>query len=276
MGNPNDDSEADDLDESDVQPNGADESCGDPQNGDAQSKYDSKRSEPDGEFCGIMGYLGKSYRNAFGCGDDEMDCILREWLSQQSRKKLIGMGRSYDAIARDLMWQFDLLIRRPYMAGFRQAEDRRQTYAELSRRYGNNRATVKRWFDGSSNPRFDAFCIVSAAEDCRFPRGHLVALEAYREILHAVQRLIGRSCIVPVSVEDVLCLYLQMRNRAWWQACLDDDEKKHREAAQVIRDIMHTQFRSRKPWRLDEQRALLGTLWFEWSIIESVVKYEWF
>jgi hypothetical protein len=237
---------------------------------------DGEPAEPDEDFQDIFRRLGESFRNGFGFGADEMDCVLRDWLSGEIHKKLQSMGRSYEAIAADLKWQFNRMIRQPYMAGFSQAVDRQQSFAALGRRYGKDRATVKRWLDGDSDPSLEAFCIVSAADDCKYPHGHMVALGAYRAILQSAQRLVGRQNVVSVTLEDALCLYLQMRNRLWWQAWFDGDDRMHQQAASVVSDILHTQFQSQKTWDLEEQRAVLAELWFEWSLIESVVKYEWF
>ncbi|MEZ6131108.1 MAG: helix-turn-helix domain-containing protein [Planctomycetaceae bacterium] len=255
-------------------------------NGDAGEEHASQQSPGDGpedssqpdkdgasEF---MDNLSAKYRNAWDFGDDEVVSVVRGWMGSEARKTLEKMGRSYDTIRAEAKWQFHQHIRRPYRQGFELLPTRGESQAALGRRYGMNRATVKRWLDGNNEPSFDAFCIVSVADDCRYPRGHRIALNAYAAVLQRTQSLLGKTDVVPVSVEDVACLYLQSQHKQWWLAWFDDDERLHAEAAKHIRDILHNQFGSTQPWDMEQQRKLYRQLWLEWAITQEAIPYEWF
>lgn len=224
----------------------------------------------------FMDILADNYRNAWDFGDDEFVSVVRTWMGSQARKTVTTMGRSYDSIRAELKWRFHQRVRRPYLQGFELLAKRSETKAALGRRYGMNRATVKRWLDGNCDPSFDAFCIVSVADDCHYPRGHRIALNTYADVLQTAQRLTGKSDIVPVSVDDVGCLYLQTQQKQWWLAWFSDDERLHAESSRRVREVLQCQFGSKQKWDRQEQVALYKKLWLEWAIVQEVIPYEWF
>lgn len=239
------------------------------------SPEDLPRSFND-DVSGFMDTLSSKHRNAWDFGDDEFVSVVRGWMGSHARKTLEKMGRSYDAISAEVKWQFHQRIRFPYRQGFRMLSTRGESQAALGRRYGMNRATVKRWLDGNNEPSFDAFCVVSVADDCRYPQGHRIALDAYVAVLQRTQSLLGKRDLIPISVEEVACLYLQSQDKRWWLAWLNKDERLHAEAAKHISDILQNQFGSKQRWGREQQRHLYRQLWLEWAITQEAIPYEWF
>jgi hypothetical protein len=242
----------------------------------AEDEQTGDTDSSDDDSFGFMDILSDAFRNAWDFGDDEMVSVVRKWMGSEARKTLMKQGRSYDAISAEVKWQFHQRIRRPYRQGFELLEMRLESQAALGRRYGMNRATVKRWLDGNSEPSFDAFCVVSVADDCRYPRGHRIALDAYAAVLQRAQSLTGKRNVIPVTVEEVICLYLQTQQKQWWMAWFLDDEQLHDESAQRVEDVLKSQFGSQERWERTKQIAVFKKLYLEWSIIQEAIPYEWF
>jgi transcriptional regulator with XRE-family HTH domain len=233
----------------------------------------------------LLEEIADDFRNAAGgfwTDDEELHDMSTTWLQNQAQAKLEEIGLSFSLIRKDLKWRFHQIPQAVYGEAHRIVAGSKMSQAQLGRRYGVDRATIHRWLKANeatgkrSKPSFESFCIVSAAEDLTYPRGSVIALQAYHAAFEELLVLMGMNDQTPPSAAELVCLYCYQYSREWWNALLRMDEERLQEAAGSIEFYMNEELGIAGNWGIETFDRLFVMWWKQWYVLTAALPYEWF
>lgn len=210
-----------------------------------------------------------------------------EFMGKTLFDEILGIFEGWDEFrefCKSLLKDFKTTICTPYKNVFENVRDRRfpshpdqvgETATDLAARYGVNRGNIDRWLFTEQKLSFESFCLVSAAENKEYPRGHLVALPAYEQASNSVATAVKHEDAGKISQVDYLKLYHANRHPKFFLNILAGDESAVRHLSEQVTDLLDDEFPGAKV-DADELRQIAISQRLIWLILAKELPNGWF